>query len=328
MIITKTPLRISFAGGGTDIAAFYEREEYGAVVSSTIDKYIYIAVHPYFEGKFLIKYSKSETVNTPEEIQHPLVRESMLLTQSRTPIEITSFADIPAKGSGLGSSSAFCVGLLHALHMLNGRVLSAEKYAKQACEIEIDRLGEPIGKQDQYATAVGGFNYIRFNADGSVFVERICLPRDILREMESRFMAFYTGVTREAKTILSEQKQNATTETHAARGNLRRIRDLADELRNALHLRDIAAMGSLLHKGWVLKRSLADNVSNPLVDDMYERARVAGADGGKLLGAGGGGFLLFYVPRERQDAVRKALKDLREMPFTFDLQGTRIAHID
>jgi D-glycero-alpha-D-manno-heptose-7-phosphate kinase len=327
MIITKTPLRISFAGGGTDLADFYEREGYGAVVSTTIDKYVYIALHPYFERKYLIKYSKSELVDTPEEIEHPLVRESLLLANMRTPLEITSFADIPSKGTGLGSSSAFCVGLLHALSVFDGKHLPSSAYAKHACEIEIGRLGEPIGKQDQYAAAVGGLNYIRFNDDGTVFVERISMPPKTLHELESNLLMFYTGITREAKSILSEQRAK-TASMEQTRANLVAMRSLAGEMRDALQRHDLDSFGDILHKGWLLKRELAGGISNATIDDHYDRARSAGALGGKLLGAGGGGFLLFYVPQESQAAVREALSDLREMEFSFDMQGTRIAHID
>jgi len=327
MIITKTPLRISFAGGGTDLAAFYEAEGYGAVVSTTIDKYVYLALHPYFEKKYLLKYSKTEMVDNPADIQHPLIRESLLITNTTTPVEITSFADIPSSGTGLGSSSAFCVGLLHALHILNGKHLSNHKYAEMACDIEIGRLKEPIGKQDQHASAIGGLNYIRFNADGSVFTQRISLPPKVLHELEGNLLMFYTGITRSAKTILQEQQTNTTNDAEK-RMTLVRMRDMADELKDALHAHDLTRFGSILNEGWQLKRQLAGGISNPVIDEYYDRAIRAGALGGKLLGAGGGGFLLFYVPQEKHEAVRKELADLREMPFMFDMQGTRIAHID
>lgn len=327
MIITKTPLRISFAGGGTDLADFYEREGYGAVVSATIDKYVYIALHPYFEGKYLIKYAKSELVEHPSEIEHPLIREALLLTETRIPVEITSFADIPSKGSGLGSSSAFCVGLLHALNAFDGKHVSPLRYAEQACEIEIDRLGEPIGKQDQYAAAVGGLNYMRFNDDGTVFVERIHIPASTLRELQGDLLMFYTGTTREAKSILAEQRHR-TASCSSTRDALLALRQFAGELRDALQQRKLSRFGHILHEAWQLKRGLSGGISNDRIDHYYQLAREAGAVGGKLLGAGGGGFLLMCVPHSRHASVRAALSDLRELPCALDMQGTRIAHID
>jgi D-glycero-alpha-D-manno-heptose-7-phosphate kinase len=327
MIITKTPLRISFAGGGTDLPAFYESNGYGAVVSTTIDKYVYIALHPFFENKFLLKYSKSEMVDTPQEVQHPLIREALLASNTSTPLEITSFADIPAKGSGLGSSSAFCVGLLHALSVHNGAYISTKQLASMACTIEMERLGEPIGKQDQHATAIGGLNYLRFNDDGSVFIQRIVLPPDMLATLERNLLMFYTGITRDTKSVLAEQRERTTADA-ATRSVLLRMRGLADELRDALQRRDLSRFGEILNEGWQLKRKVAGTITNDVIDEWYDRAIGAGALGGRLLGAGGGGFLLFYVPQENHAAVREALRDLREVPFSFDMQGTRIAHID
>jgi D-glycero-alpha-D-manno-heptose-7-phosphate kinase len=327
VIITKTPLRISFAGGGSDLPAFYENEEYGAVLSATIDKYVYIALHRYFENKFLLKYSQSEIVDHPREIQHPLIRESLLVTNTTTPLEITSFADIPASGSGLGSSSAFCVGLLHALHVFNNMHLSAQKLAELACHIEIERLQEPIGKQDQHASALGGINYMRFNPDGTVFVQKINLPLRVRKELESNLLLFYTGNTRSTKSILTEQKHNTINDAHK-RTALVQMRNLADDLREALQQHDLTRFGHILHQGWLLKRQLAGGITNEQIDSCYDKAMQAGALGGKLLGAGGGGFLLFYVPQDKHKAVRDALKDLRELEFSFDLQGTRLAHID
>lgn len=327
MIITKTPLRISFAGGGTDLAAFYEAEHYGAVVTSTINKYVYLALHPYFSQKFLLKYSSTELVEQPEQIQHPLIREALLHTHTRTPLEITSFADIPAEGSGLGSSSAFCVGLLHALTVLAGKHHKPTELAAMACEIEIARLGGPIGKQDQYASAVGGLNYLRFNSDGSVFFEPIPLAKAARHELEGNLLLFYTGVTRSAKTILAEQQEN-THLVGQTRSALLGVRQLAEDLKNALCRHDLTGFGHILHEGWLLKKQFAGGISNAWIDEAYEAARTAGALGGKLLGAGGGGFLLFYVPRDRQAAVCQTLSQLRKVDFSFDLQGTRIAHLD
>jgi D-glycero-alpha-D-manno-heptose-7-phosphate kinase len=327
MIITKTPLRISFAGGGTDLPAFYENETYGAVVNVTIDKYVYIALHPFFDKKFLLKYSQSELVDAPEKIAHPIIRESLLLTETRTPLEITSFADVPARGTGLGSSSAFCVGLLHALSVHNRAYAPGQTLARMACEVEIERIRKPIGKQDQYSAAIGGLNYLRFNADGSVFVYRLNLSLGLVRDLQARLLLFYTGTTRDADSILAEQRTR-TLSGGNERAVLLQMRAQADRLREELQAGNLGGFGELLHEAWLLKRRLANSISNPAIDAYYERARAAGASGGKLLGAGGGGFLVFYVPGERQSAVRAALSDLQEMEFSFDMQGTRIAHID
>ncbi len=327
MIITKTPFRISFAGGGTDLPEFFEREGYGAVVSVTIDKHVYIAAHPFFEGKFLVKYHENELVDKPEQIKHPLFREALLLLDIKEPLEITSFADIPSRGSGMGSSSSFNVGLLNALHIHQGRHPAPETLAQEAVTIERDRLKEPGGKQDQYAAAFGGLNYMRFNADGSVIVERLLLPAAVLRELEGNLLLFFTGITRESKTVQA-QLEKSTTEKKQTRDFLLKMRALADELKEALIERDLSAFGDILHQGWLLKRQLTGAITNKEIDDHYEKARAAGALGGKLLGAGGGGFLLFYVPKERQMAVREALSDLRELPFSFDMQGSHVVHVD
>ena len=326
MIITKTPLRISFAGGGTDLPAFYEQHGYGAVVSATIDKYVYIAIHPYFEGKFQLKYSHTEQVDEPSQIKHPLIRETLLHCGVTEPLEVTSFADIPSKGSGLGSSSAFCVGLIHALVVSKHRYLSCVQIAENACEVEMQRLGEPIGHQDQYATACGGLNFLKFNKGGSVFVERIGVPPKEMERFSSHLMMFYSGVTRDARSVLAEQRQNSSGE--AAGKILLRMRDMAECVRNAFHEWDFDTVGRLMHEGWLLKREVASGISNASLDRYYDLARSAGAVGGRLLGAGGGGFFLFYVPPEKQPGVREALKELREFPFRFDPQGTRIALID
>jgi D-glycero-alpha-D-manno-heptose-7-phosphate kinase len=294
MIITKTRLRISFAGGGTDLAA---------------------------------KYSSTELVERPEDIQHPLIREALLYSATATPLEITSFADIPAEGSGLGSSSAFCVGLVHALTVLAGKHHSSSKLAEMACTIEIDRLKGPIGKQDQYASAVGGFNYLKFHSDGTVFSEAIPLSRPARQELEKSLLLFYTGVTRSAKSILTEQRDN-THEHGQTRTALLGVRRLAEELKSALCRHDLTSFGDILHKGWLLKKQFAGGVSNSFIDEACDAAMAPGALGGKLLGAGGCGFLLvFYASPERQAAVCQAPARLRRVNFSFDVQGTRIAHL-
>ena len=327
MIITKAPLRISFCGGGTDLAAFYERAGYGAVLSTSIDKHVCIAIHRYFENKFLLKYSNSELTDTVDEIKHPLIRECLKLSRVQDPLEVTSFADIPSTGSGLGSSSAFSVALLHACHVFQGRMPSKETLAYGACEVEIDRLGEPIGKQDQYASAYGGLNLIRFNADGSTWIEPVILPKGLKAEIESRLMLFYTGTTRNAASILSEQRSR-TIDDRKTFQSLVKIRDQAEQLRADLAAGNADALGHLLHEGWQLKREFASGVTSPRLDEIYDSAISVGALGGKLLGAGGGGFFLFYCHADRQEALRAALGDLREIPFKMENQGSRVIFVE
>jgi D-glycero-alpha-D-manno-heptose-7-phosphate kinase len=325
MILSKTPLRISFVGGGSDLPAFYERS-YGAVVSSAIDKFVYIAVHKFFEQRYVLKYSQTEVCEKLEEIQHPLIRECLRATGTPPPLEITSIADIPSTGSGLGSSSAFAVGLLNTLGAYQGRMPSHDTCASQACEVEIERLGEPIGKQDQYAAAFGGCNYIRFNADGSVHVDPIILPRETRLGLEQRLVMFYTGVSRKASSILGAQKQNiASSSAHFE--ILRLMRDQADVLRAELGRGNIEAIGELMHAGWNLKRQMAAGISNPAFDDIYNRARSVGVKGGKLLGAGGGGFFLFYCEPGLHTELAAALPDLKRVDFHLERQGTRITYI-
>lgn len=321
MIISKTPFRISLMGGGTDLRAFY-RLGHGAVVTTSIDKYVYLAIHRFFEAKIVLKYSQTEVVDSTRDIKHPLIRECMLACGVDEPLELTSFADIPSAGSGLGSSSAFSVGLIKALHAFRFQEISARRCAEMACDVEIEKLGEPIGKQDQYAVACGGFNYIRFNADESVFVEPILMSPDSRRRLQSRLMLFYTGVTRNARTILAEQRRN-TEDDRSKVDALATMLAMADSLRAELSGGNIDALGNMLHESWMLKRKLASGISSGALDAIYDSARAAGAVGGKLLGAGGGGFFLFDVPEERQEHVAAALVGLRRVPFRFESQGTR-----
>jgi D-glycero-alpha-D-manno-heptose-7-phosphate kinase len=325
MIISQTPFRVSFAGGGTDMPDFYRLYGHGAVVSSAIDKYVYLAIHRYFERQFLLKYSKTETCDHIDDIRHPLIRECLRSANTKEFLEISSFADIPAAGSGLGSSSAFTVGLLNALFALQGRAASRETCATLACDIEIDRLGEPIGRQDQYAAAYGGFNYLRFQADDSVQVEPIILERSVRTALEDRLLLFYTGITRKAGDVLTEQRNNLRADPRRIEALLR-MRDQADRLREALHSARLHELGEILHEGWVLKKSLASAISSGPLDEIYTTARSSGASGGKILGAGGGGFFLFYVEPERQDAVIKSLSNLRRVEFRLERQGTRIIY--
>lgn len=322
MIITRTPFRISFAGGGSDIASFYEKHG-GCVLSTSINKYMYISVHPSFELQdTVLKYSETEIVKDISDIQHKYFR-SVLDMLRINGVEIVSTADIPA-GTGLGSSSSFTVGLLHSLYSYKGKFVSKEKLAGKACEIEIGILKNPIGKQDQYAAAYGGLNFYSFNKDGSVFVEPIIMKPEMLQKLENNLMMFYTGKVHSASAILAEQSKNITEGDKEL--NQLKMCDLARELREELQHNNVDAMGEILYEGWKLKKTLATGISNPFVDEMYELAIRKGALGGKLLGAGGGGFLLFYVPEKRQQEVRTAL-NLTQMPMSFDRQGSSVIYV-
>lgn len=324
MIMTKAPFRVSFIGGGSDLRSFYERNGYGAVVSTTIDKYMHIMLHPYFHDKIRIKYSSLEDVADIRDVKHPIVRECLRLVRVERGVEIASIADVPA-GTGVGSSSAFTVCLLHALHIYKGRHVTRQWLAEQACRIEIDILGEPIGKQDQYATSCGGLNYIRFDADGTVHVEPLLYRADTKRKLERRLMMFYVGNARKAGSILTAQKENMKKEDKFLA--VKKLVGLAEEMRQSLAKGRITAVGELMHEGWLLKRQFAGGITNQAIDDYYGRALKAGALGGKLLGAGGGGFLLFYCEPSRQNALREAL-DLRELRFRFNSEGTRLVYYD
>lgn len=325
MIISRTPLRMSFVGGGSDLPVYYRREG-GAVVSTAINQYVYITVNPKFDNRIRVSYSKTEEARSVDRIRHPLVREALRLTGIDGGIEITSVADIPAKGTGLGSSSSFTVGLLNALHAHAGRHASSDQLAREACEIEMDRCGEPIGKQDQYAAAHGGLNFMRFQQDDSVVVEPLICRRETLRRLEESLIVFYTGLTRSASDILRRQQaaMGATRRKHAA---MRRMVALAEAMRGDLQNNRLDGFGGMLHENWELKRRLAEGITNPGIDAWYSKARRAGAEGGKLLGAGSGGFLMFCAPVERHDAIARALGELRRMDFRFEPQGSRIIFV-
>lgn len=325
MIISKTPLRMSFVGGGSDLPVFY-RKFGGAVVSTAIDKFVYITVNKKFDDRIRLSYSKTEEVSAVAKVKHPLVREALKLLNISGGVEITSIADIPARGSGLGSSSSFTVGVLHALHAFANRYASAEQLARESCEIEIDRCREPIGKQDQFAAAFGGFNFIEFYPDDSVSVEPIICRRETMYELQANTLVFYTGITRSASALLKTQQQVVASEK-AKQKVLCRMVEFARQLKAELQKNNVSAFGEIIHENWLLKRSLTQSVSNSAIDSWYERARKAGAMGGKLLGAGSGGFLMFYAPRERHEAITHALKDLRPSRFRFEPQGSKIIFV-
>ncbi len=326
MIITRTPLRISFAGGGSDLPAFYEQER-GAVVSTAIDKYIYITVNPKFDHKIRASYSVTEIVDSVGQLNHELIREALYLLRIKEGIEITSISDIPSQGTGLGSSSSYTVGLLNALHAYRHHMAGAERLANEACHIEIDRCRKPIGKQDQYIAAYGGLQYICFNPDGTVFIDPIICSPTTKKRLQTRLLLLYTGLTRSANAILSEQTRE-TRSNEAKQASLRRMVNLADQLREALSQDDIDTFGEILHVGWLEKRKLVTSISNDYIDDWYERARAAGAIGGKLLGAGGGGFLLLYADPAYHSDICRALPELQPIPFHFCPQGSKIIYVE
>lgn len=326
MIISRTPLRVSFAGGGTDLPAFYEKEA-GAVVSTAINKYIYITTNRKFDDQVRASYSVTEIVPGAEDLKHELIRETLKLVGIGKGIEITSISDIPSAGTGLGSSSTYTVGLLNALYAYTGRFVGPDRLAHEACRIEIDVCGKPIGKQDQFAAAFGGLQHIRFNPDGGVFADPIiCEPRTKER-LQDRLLMLYTGVTRAADGILEEQARN-TDADEARFATLRMMKRQAEEMKVALEGNCLDAFGELLHEGWELKKTLAEGISNKRIDGWYTTARKHGAIGGKLLGAGGGGFLLLYAHPEQHGIICSALSELRMTPFKFEQQGSKIIFVE
>lgn len=322
MIITRTPFRVSFAGGGSDLADFYERYG-GCVLSTSINRYCYITIHPYFnENQTMLKYSESELVDNLSEIRHRIFN-CLLNERQMHGVEIGSTADVPG-GTGLGSSSTFTVGLVNALNCYQGKYMSKGKLAEKACEVEIEKLGSPIGKQDQYAAAFGGLNFIRFHQNGEVSVTPVMMQGGMYRQLQKNLVMFYTGETRSANGILKEQKKNTTKSDNVK--NLQKMCALAEEMYRALEQNELDSFGDLLNEGWKLKRTLANGISNPIIDEAYETAMVNGALGGKLLGAGGGGFLLFYCKPKDQERLRVALK-MRPFPFSFERDGSSVIYI-
>ncbi len=319
-------MRVSFAGGGTDLASFYRNGRgFGCVLSATINKYIYITVNKKFDDLIRVSYSKTEIVDSVDKVEHNIIREAMKIVGVEGGLEVVYMGDMPLGGAGvgLGSSSALAVGVLNALYAYKGQHVSAEKLAREACMIEIDILGHPIGKQDQYIAAFGGINYIQFNKDETVFVDPVIFSAAAKRGLESRLTLFYTGIVRMSSDILQEQNDSVDRKLDCHNS----LVDLTHQLRELLQQNDITAMGDILHKGWEIKTQLASKITSPQIDAWYQAALDAGADGGKIVGAGGGGFLLLYREEEKRDAVSKALPDLKESVFTFELQGSKIIYV-
>lgn len=319
MIITQTPLRISFLGGNTDFPDFFKKYG-GCVISSAIDKYVYCIITERFDKKIYVNWSKKEIVDSVDEIEHELVREAMKKVGISEGVEITFLADIPSEGSGLGSSSSVLVGVLNALYHYRGDSPSAKQLAEEAVEIEVELLRKPIGIQDQYITAYGGFRFFEFKTNGGVVSQRIELGEGILEDIDNYLMLFFTGKVRKSGEILQGVKTAISDNTNA----LLETKELAVEGYKTLLKGDINTLGKLLHKGWFIKRGLSSNISNNAIDTMYDAAMEAGAIGGKIAGAGGGGFLLLVVPSDKRQAVRKALSGFREMPFRLERDGSKV----
>lgn len=321
MIISQTPLRMSFVGGGTDFEDFYQRYP-GRVLSTTINKYYYIGINPRFDGRIKISYSRIEQVKHRDKIKHPLVKAALEEVGIEKGIDIVSLADIPAykTGLGLGSSSAFLVGLLNGLYACSGKYLPADILAKKACQIEIDKVKSPIGKQDQYAACYGGLNLITFNCDGKIKVEPIYLAPKLKEDFQKHLLLFFTKKERSANLILSEQKQNIDRKFEF----LKKMSNMAPSFKTYLEKGDFQKTAELLHRGWSMKKELASGITNPQIDKMYNLARDSGAWGGKILGAGGGGFLLVMAPPENQPKIKEALSKYQLIPFRFSESGSKI----
>ena len=323
VVMTRTPLRVSFAGGGTDLAAFSDREP-GAVYSTAIARYIYVTVKRHseiFNEPIRLNYSRSEEVHQIDELENNIARECLRFLDIEPPIYISTVGDLPAS-TGLGGSSAFAVGLLNALHVYRGERVSAGQLAEEASHIEIDVLGEPIGKQDQYAAAFGGLNLLRFRPGGRVGVEPQRVTRAAMDELFDWIVLYWTGHQRDTASVLAEQKERTIEKMEA----LTRMRDQAERLHDETHdgMLDPVVLGRVLEEGWQLKRELATTITNPRIDAWHDRAIEAGAIGGKLCGAGSGGFLLFLVPPERQAAVRGALSDMLEVRTRHEGHGSQV----
>lgn len=319
MVISQTPLRISLCGGGTDFKDYYKING-GLVISSAIDKFIYVIVKERFDDLIYINYSIKEIVDNVDEIKHGLVREAMRKTGLCNGVEITILADIPSEGSGLGSSSSLTVGLLNAFYNYLGKQVCAEQLASEACEIEIDLLKKPIGKQDQYIAAYGGLKTFCFCKDDSVIVSELSLNANLKRKLGSNLLLFFTNLTRQASSVLNEQKSLITQN----KNYLDEIKKLAVTTAEELQNGNIDFLGEALHKNWELKKKLASNISNDKIDEMYNLALSSGASGGKIAGAGGGGFLLLYCKQNNQDKLKESMNNFKELPFMLEPHGSKI----
>jgi D-glycero-alpha-D-manno-heptose-7-phosphate kinase len=319
MIIVQTPLRVSLFGGGTDFRPFFLNEG-GCVLSSAIDKYIFVSIKQRFDQKLRVGYTHTEMVDHVSEIEHELIREAFCMTGIDRGVEITTMGDIPARGSGLGSSGTVTVGALHAMYAYKGEIVTAESLARQACEIEIDRLGKPVGIQDQYIAAYGGLCFMEFTTDGEVLIQKIKLASNQKRYLNERLLLFFTGVTRRSDLILDEQTKNINDRASV----LQEMKRMAYAARDEVQAGNLDVIGEALHESWQLKKQLASKISNSRIDEIYESAIGAGAIGGKITGAGGGGFLILYCPLEKHESIRSALSNLQELPFQLEPDGSKV----
>lgn len=319
MIIVQTPLRVSLFGGGTDFPAYY-LEEGGAVLSTAIDKYIFVTIKKRFDRKLRIGYTRTEMVDSLDDIQHELIREAFRLTGIQEGVELTTMGDIPSEGSGLGSSSTVTVGALHAMYTFLHELVPAGTLAEKACHIERDLLSHPIGVQDQYIAAYGGFRFLEFKTNGCIITHKVQLKTDKSRLLNQNLLLFFTGITRRTATILSEQQANINQRKHI----LGQMKEIAYTACQQVETGNLDELGHLLHESWLLKQKLAGGISNEEVEKMYQTARQAGAIGGKLCGAGGGGFLLLYCPYQAQANVREALANYQELPFRMEPDGSKV----
>jgi D-glycero-alpha-D-manno-heptose-7-phosphate kinase len=324
MIITKTPFRVTLGGGGTDLASFY-RENGGFILAVAIDKYMFLNVNtPILDDSIRVQYSRTEVVNHVDDIQHTLAREALRFFHIENGVEVVSIADIPA-GTGLGSSSCYVVGLLNAIHGLTQTAASPERLAQEACEIELERLHKPIGKQDQYMAAYGGLTTLNISNDGHVNATRLCLAIDLVESLESNMLLFYTGAARDALSILRVQDSATRAGINQVIGSLREIKDIGLEIRDAILRGNLNRFGELLDTHWQIKKRLSGGISNPFIDECYALAKRNGAIGGKICGAGGGGFLMLYCEGNKaglREAMRRA--GLRELNFRFEFEGSKV----
>ncbi len=323
MIMTRSPLRITLGGGGTDLPSYY-RKYGGFLISAAIDKYVYITLHENFNPELIVKYSQLERVTRVDDVKHPLVREAMKLVGMENPsLEITSMADIPA-GTGLGSSGSFSTALLKALHVYKKNLIHPSQLAAQACEIELEKLGEPVGKQDQYIAAYGGITCFKFNPDDTVEAEPLRISEETLHNLEDDFIMFYTGFSRSASSLLKEQDQKSRTDEKEMIENLHFVKELGMKSKIFLEEGNLHGFAELMNVHWEHKKKRSGNMSNEKIDAWYRLARENGALGGKLIGAGGGGFLMFYT--EEKNILRHAMTmaGLREVRFRFDFEGTKV----
>lgn len=321
MIISRTPLRMSWVGGGSDLPAYY-KDDLGAVLSTSIKKYVYIAINPKFDGKIRLNYSKTEEIELINQIEHPIFREVLQYLNISKGIEIASMADIPSKGSGLGSSSSFTVGLLNALYAFQNKFISKADLARMACHIEIDKCNEPIGKQDQYAAAFGGINVIKFNSNETVDIEPIICKHETVESIEKNTLVFYTGRTRSASEILANQSKNLATLDK--KKLMKRMVELVFDLKSEIEKNNLDNFGAILHENWRLKSQLTKGITNSQIDDWYQVGLKNGATGGKLLGAGNGGFLMFFAPQHLHNKIEQSLFGLMKVDLKFDNGGSQI----